>query len=148
MPNIINFLYRLYQSFSDRQPTQKQNIITDHIREYISEIRFELTEDENIDISYFLPDINNRSLDDLSKLAEKYAKFLMAINEGYLRDDIIKVFSDNIKKSENPQDHLFWDNVMVYWSMLHVESIKNQKHKEKKDQPLIRPISVFNRIEN
>lgn len=152
---MLNLIQKIYKKlFSQRSNPKNKNVNQDTSsskikkESYIAEMSFALADTEDIDIAYIVPDLDNKSLEELSFLAEKYAKFLMAINEGYLRDDIVKIMTDNTKKSDNPQDHLFWDNVMVYWGMFHVEALKNKRHKEKTDQPLIRPLSVFNRPEN
>jgi hypothetical protein len=153
MLNIIKTVYNRFfpipkKSVKDKNLISNSDESIDKQDSYIADIRFELTDNEDIDISYIVPNLENKSLEDLSILAEKYAKFLMAINEGYLREDLVKIITDKTKKSDNPQDHLFWDNVMVYWGMCHVEALKNKRYKEKTDQPLVRPLSVFNSSEN
>ena len=112
---------------------------------YIGALSFKMTAESDIDVMCALPDLKNASTDQISSLAEKYADFLLAINEGYLKDDIIKIIQKNVNADTDPKDTLFVENMLFYWALAHVESQKRKKNKEKKDQPIIRPISVFNR---
>jgi hypothetical protein len=112
---------------------------------YIGALSFKVTAESDIDLMCALPDLKNASTDQISALAEKYANFLLAINEGHLKDDIIKIIQKNINIDTNPKDVLFLENMLFYWSLAHIESQKRKRNKEKKDQPVIRPISVFNR---
>jgi hypothetical protein len=117
----------------------------DHDHEiYIGAISFKITPDLDIDVMCALPDIKNSTIDQISVLAEKYADFLLAINEGHLKNDIIEIIQNNVYKSGDPKDTLFLENMLFHWALAHVEYEKKKRNKEKKDQPVIRPISVFN----
>jgi hypothetical protein len=111
---------------------------------YIGAISFKITSDLDIDVMCVLPDTENSTIDQISALAEKYADFLLAINEGHLKNDIIDIIQQRVDKSGNPKDTLFLENMLFHWALSHVEYEKKKKNKEKKDQPVIRPISVFN----
>lgn len=112
-------------------------------KDYIGLLSFALTKDTDIDVSYALPNVDDLDADKIANIAEQYASFLMAINEGYLRNEIISMIDKNIAKHNNINEQLFWENVITFWSLLHVEA-QSKKQKQKKDQPLIRPLSVFN----
>lgn len=112
-------------------------------KDYIGLLSFALTKDTDIDVSYSLPNVDDLDADKIASIAEQYASFLMAINEGYLRNEIISMIDKNIVKHNNVNEQLFWENVITFWSLLHVEA-QSKKQKQKKDQPLIRPLSVFN----
>lgn len=143
MFKLINHIYTYILSF-----IRKDKKDTVHSKNpYVSQLSFYLTKKDEVDIEHVLPNIKDMSLEEVIYLSEKYAKFLMIINEGYLKEDIIQIIDEGVKKSEDPNDHLFWENVMVHWALLHVESLKNKKQKEKRDQPLIRPLYAFGTIE-
>ena len=112
---------------------------------YIGALSFKITAESDIDVMCALPDLENASTDQIAALAEKYADFLLAINEGYLKDDIINIIQKNVDAGTDPKDTLFLENMLFYWAVAHVESQKKKRNKEKKDQPVIRPISVFSR---
>jgi hypothetical protein len=113
---------------------------------YIGAISFKITSDLDIDVICALPDTKNSNVDQISILAEKYADFLLAINEGHLKNDIIEIIQNSVNKSSEPKDTLFLENMLFHWALAHVEYEKKKRNKEKKDQPVIRPISVFSPI--
>jgi hypothetical protein len=141
MQQIISYLKWLFTKTKEKPKDTE----TEHIdkENYIGMLSFHLTEDTDIDVQYALPKVDNIDIKRIPELAEKYASFLMAINDGYLRDHIIQMVEDNLKKNFNPNEILFWDNVITSWAMKHVEA-QEKKQKPKKDQPLIKPLSVFN----
>jgi hypothetical protein len=110
---------------------------------YIGAISFKVTADLDIDVMCTLPDIKNATTDQISILAEKYANFLLTINEGHLKDDIINIIQNTVNKNDEPKDTLFLENMLFHWALSHVEHEKKKRNREKKDQPVIRPISVF-----
>ena len=115
---------------------------------YIGSLSFRLTEDYDIDIVCGFPGTADKSDEELLDSAEKFAEFLMQINEGYLKEDVVNLIKNSAVKTPDDRYYLFLENVVVFWAMLHVEKQKEKKQKEKKDQPVIRPLSVFNRMEN
>jgi hypothetical protein len=130
------------------KPPSKENIASEKTEDneiYIGALSFKITAESDIDVMCILPDLKNASTDQISSIAEKYADFLLAINEGYLKDDIVKIIQKKVDAGDDPKDTLFLENMLFYWALSHVESQKRKKNKEKKDQPVIRPISVFNR---
>jgi hypothetical protein len=115
--------------------------------EYIGSLSFKLTSNSEIDLEYVLPDITNKSIQEMSYLAEQYAEFLMAINEGYLRDEILSIMNKKADTTRDSQEKLFWDNIISFWAMLHIEVQQEKKNRSKSEKPLIRPLSTFNKSE-
>ena len=115
---------------------------------YIGSLSFRLTEDYEIDIFCGFPAVSDKSDDEKLELAEKFAEFLLYVNEGYLKADVVNLIKDNAVKTTDDKYYLFLENIMVFWAMLHNEAQKTNKQKYKKDQPVIRPLSVFSRTEN
>jgi hypothetical protein len=113
--------------------------------EYIGAISFKLTKNNDIDVMYSLPDISNKSSEELLDVADKYGKFLMVINQGYLQQDIIDILRSNVKPDDDSKDHLLLDNILLFWSMSEIEAETRLNSRIKKQQPLIRPSTVFNR---
>jgi hypothetical protein len=114
--------------------------------EYIGGLSFKLTLDGEIDISCSLPDISTKPIEQITLIAEKYSEFLLFINEGYAKDDIMKILKKNVKVSDDPNDHLFLENFLVFYAMLSTEYKKTKALKEKYDQPMVRPTSVFRTV--
>jgi hypothetical protein len=139
---IIDKIKYLFVSKPKEVETQKISS-TPTEEKYIGMLTFNLTDESDIDVRYALPDVDNIDIKRIPDLAEKYAYFLMSINDGYLRDNIIQIVEENLKKHQNSNEILFWENVITSWAMLHVEA-NAKKQKSRKDQPLIRPLSVFN----
>jgi len=137
---ISSFVKKEELPITEKQPVNK----IENNETYIGAISFKVTSDLDIDVMCALPDIKNATTDEISVLAEKYADFLLAINEGHLKDDIINIIQNNVDKSTEPKDTLFLENMLFHWALTHVEYEKKKRNKEKKDQPVIRPISVFN----
>lgn len=140
MQQLIDFIKKIcgYKNLS-----KTEHPLTANTEEYIGMLSFHLTDESDIDVQFALPKVDNLDTKRIPDLAEKYASFLMAINDGYLRDHIIQMIEGNLKKNQNPNEILFWDNVITSWALQHVEA-QEKKRKNKKDQPLIRPLSVFN----
>jgi hypothetical protein len=124
----------------------KNNIENSLEEEYIGGLSFKVTLDGEIDISCSLPDISTKPVEQITLIAEKYSEFLLFINEGYAKDDIMKILKKNVKVSDDPNDHLFLENFLVFYTMLSTEYKKTKALKEKYDQPMVRPTSVFRTV--
>lgn len=142
MQQLITFLKRLFSTATKpkTETDSKSYFVKD---EYIGMLSFHLTDQSDIDVQFALPKVDTLDAKLIPDLAEKYASFLMAINDGYLRDNIVNMIEGHLKKYQNPNEILFWDNVITSWALQHVEA-QEKKQKSKKDQPLIRPLAVFN----
>lgn len=137
---ILNWFSLKKKEIKQKDKENKEN--------YIGSLSFKLTENYDIDLACSFPETTNRSLEELTTLAEKFAQFLMTSSEGDLKEDVIRILKNSATKSVNDNDYLFLENVLVFWAMLHVETQKHKRQRDKRDQPVIRPISVFNRITN
>lgn len=146
MLNIKLYINKLLDIICKKFQKSKRISNTNQSSEYkIAELSFQLTNDSNIDIAYSLPEFTHLTAEQMLILSEKYAKFLMIINDGLLKEDIIQTLENSVKNSENPDDHLFWENVMINLGILHVEALSAKKQKDKKDQPTVRPLYAFGR---
>lgn len=143
--HIIALIYKKLLAFF------KYNYITNTQQkkeEYIASLSFYLTKNKEIDTVCIVPDVGDKTLDELSDIAHNYAKFLMYINEGYLREDIFSILDEEDKKPgltepQKAKNKLFIDNVLFNWALIHVEHQKAKKNNKNSHQPLVRPISVF-----
>jgi hypothetical protein len=148
---IIAQIYKKLLSFFKPKTIDntKSNSQNNTKEEYIGSLAFNITKNREIDILCSFPDLTNKDMEHIRELSEIYAEFLIYINEGYLKDDILDILEnkDNHKQlteEQQAKDRLFIDNLMFNWAILHVENLKKKKQNSKEDQPLIRPISVFN----
>lgn len=145
MHKLIEF-YRYIQNLilkSKNNSLDIKSVKDNSNEEYIGGLSFKVTFDGEIDISCSIPDISTKPVEQIMLIAEKYSEFLLFINEGYAKDDIMKILKKNVKASDNPNDHLFLENFLVFYSMLSAEHKKAKVLKEKYDQPMIKPTSVF-----
>lgn len=144
--NILHKIYKILFSYF-----KKDLHITDNANkdEYIGYLSFYITKNKDIDIICGSPDITHKSLDEMNALSEIYAEFLLYLNSGYLKDDILNILNNKFKNKELTEDQqakykLFFDNVIFNWAILYSEHLKKKKQNRKDDQPLVRPSAVFN----
>lgn len=109
--------------------------------ECVGAITFKLNKDKTVDISCFTPEIESLSVGSMTKLSENYAELLSLINDGILAPKIVEFINGVIDKSNNDQEKLFLENILVFWGLSHVENLK--KKRAKSNQPVIRPSAVF-----
>lgn len=110
----------------------------------IANIDFLLNKD-NINVNFCLPDIKNKSNEEMIIIAENYANFLLTITSGDMNEKICQSFNEQIKSDTDPNLILFIDNIISFWLMLYKEKSKKRIKKYDQFQPLIRPIDVFNK---
>lgn len=103
-------------------------------------ITIALKPDYNIDIKFAYPDLN--SCDDYSipNIAERYAQLLLYINSVALKYKLQDYIEEQSKESDNVKQKLFFDNIVFFHDVM-LQEIRAKKHK---NEPLIRPSSVFN----
>jgi len=142
MLNLNKYFIRLYKYFFDKpQPVKKTSLLDKE--QYIGGLIFALTNDLDIDVSCILPETNGKNLTEITSLAEKYGQFLLSINEGYLKNDLINILKQHKKTNQEDMHTLLCDNIIIAWSLFHTELLKSKQYQEKNDQPVIRPLSVF-----
>lgn len=74
------------------------------------------------------------------KFSEQFAQFIYHITQPSFRQTIL----DNIKQnSENPEDTLFYQNVVFNIALL--DTYKKENNNTKDREPVVRPLTVFSR---
>jgi len=101
-------------------------------------ITISLTNNYDIDIELKYPNIDNKNINDIPNIAEKYAELLIFINSSPLRYRLLDTIKDKSYRSENIKEKLFFDNVISFYDI-----IKQEIKKANNSGPLISPISVF-----
>ena len=137
-------IYSILQWLNTKFFSKKPEITTKEEEEQsdvVGAITFKLFKDKEISIACYIPETKDFSVEQMTQLSEDYAELMMYINEGLLATKIIGFIKDSMVKTDLEQDKLFFENVLVFWTMHHVEHIKQKKIKS--NQPLIRPSSVF-----
>lgn len=109
---------------------------------HIGSIQFILNANEKISIFCELPGTQKKSLDDISKLAEIYAKFLLRITDISSMSEVTKQLKDTIK-DENPETILLVDNILFFQQVFFQENQKKIYQEIFSKEPLIKPSSVF-----
>lgn len=117
------------------------NSLVDENIDIIGSITFKLLKDKNINISCYITETKDFSVNELTELSEDYAELMMCINEGLLATEIIKFIKESIEATEFEQDKLFFENVLAFWSIHYANYIKQKR--AKLNQPLIKPSAVF-----
>lgn len=136
----MNIIDNIKKQFCSKKDSSNKKIEDS----YIGSLELKLTKDGDIDLLCKMPDINNKSADEMVILAENYAKFLLYICQGdFLQKDILDFLDHNAEKTRDPEYKLLLDNIMMFWNALNKEYKKRLKIELKDDLPLIRPISVF-----
>lgn len=132
----------IFKWFNTKFFSKKPTIINqEEESDVVGAITFKLYKNKEISIACYIPETKDFSVDQMTQLSEDYAELLMYINEGLLATKIIEFIKDSMVNTELEQDKLFFENVLVFWTMHHVEHTKQKKIKS--NQPLIRPSSVF-----
>ena len=85
--------------------------------------------------------LNKINEDNQLKQSESFAQFLYHVTQPSFRQTIL----DNIKiHSQTPEDVLFYQNVIFNITMLELYKNNKESLKGKDNEPVIRPLSVFN----
>lgn len=110
---------------------------------YVCEISFQLTKDNDIDIGFKHTDVREYSVEEISTLAENCANMIVLMNNGFLKKDLIGTIK-HVKKANmnNDKSTLLLDNVLFFHNLLQ-EELKSIR---KESGPLIRPSSVFKSV--
>ena len=111
----------------------------DDIDKYLCGISFYLTDKYEIDVSGFVPNMEEIDVDDITNISEKYAQLLLSVNKGFLKDKILEILTERARTTDNTNEQLFINNVIVFYGLLKDELSKLQNSK----YPLIRPTNVF-----
>jgi hypothetical protein len=96
-----------------------------------------------IEIGCFLPDINNKSSDEIALIAEKYTNFLVSITSGEMNGTIFKLLEKTINSNSDPDKILLIDNISSFWPIIYKEKQQKKQKKYSQYQPLVRPIEAF-----
>lgn len=148
MRHIYQILQRFLTLFKKRTKPNSDLISTNNqhlsTEEYIGSLTFKLTNHGDVDISCGFPDAVDWNNAIILEMAEKYAQFLLLINEGHTQEDILSILRGKEKDLDiHEKDRLFINNIITFWAMLHVEQQTVRTTKDKTDQPVIRPLAVF-----
>lgn len=108
----------------------------------VGSIRFILKDNNKINISCELPSTNTKSPEEISKIAENYAKFLLSITDISSIEEIAKQLKDKTK-NQNPETVLLVDNILFFEQLLMQENQKKIYQELFSKEPLIKPSSVF-----
>lgn len=135
---IKKLLYKLLAQ--KKQETIKDKNFTD----YICEVNFKLRPDQNIDIEFLYDNVQDRSVDEISILAETCANLIVLINNGLMKKDLLNTIKNYKKQNmNNEKNTLFLDNVLFFNSLLQ-EELKAIK---KDNGPLIRPLMALRSLD-
>lgn len=108
----------------------------------VGSVNFSLLDNYSIDINVDLPDMSTSTPENIAILAERYAEFLLSINQGFHKNDIVGILQSKIDQNNN-QQYLFIDNIISFWGLLYEQYRKNKKNYTENNQPVVKPSQVF-----
>jgi hypothetical protein len=128
----------------------RKNFFTNHKKEtqtdseYCASLFFGLLDKNHdmVDIKCLLPDVTDKSSDQILSIAEKYAELLVIINTEAFNKKIYEILNKN-KNIDNHKEVLLIDNIISFWNVLYEEESKKQFSKYKLSQPMIKPSEAF-----
>lgn len=134
---MITKIVEYIKAFLSKKPIAKEETMAEY-KDMVCGISYAYHQNKTISIDIVLNKIDD---DDQIKQSEIFAQFLYHISQPSFRQTVL----DNMKHhSESPDDVLFYQNVVFNIAMLELYH-NNKEHSKKKDQePVIRPLSVFN----
>lgn len=126
---MLKKLFHYFKTFFTKTPVKNQYSIT-----------ISLKPDYDIDIKFAYPDLNTCDDYNIPNIAERYAQLLVYINSVALKYKLQDYIEEQTKENDNVKHKLFFDNIVFFHDVM-LQEIRAKKHK---NEPLIRPSSVFN----
>jgi hypothetical protein len=142
MHNIYHLLEKFLLYFK-RKSLKKSIIYKKYDKNIADSLSFSLCENNDINIHFKLPEIKNKSNEEIASIAENYASFLLSITSGEINQKMCEILTDQVDSNSDPNMVLFVDNIISFWIMLHKDRSKKGLKKYDQSQPLIRPTQVF-----
>lgn len=136
----LSFLFGRAQSTEVVVPS-KEDLEKLSVQEnYICELSFKLTENEEIDIEFLHSGVDDMSPEEILLISEKYARLIVLVNNGLLKKQFLNTLKSYQKKQiNNDKNILLFDNIIFFNTLLQ----KELKYFQKENEPLVRPSSVF-----
>lgn len=131
--------------FRDRKISKNKDIPNNSI-EYIASLSLGLLNNDydTVDIKCLLPDVDNKSIEEISNIAEKYAQLLVLLHTEAFDKNIFRILDNNkILYKDNYKSTLLIDNIISFWKILYQLESKKYHQKFKMNQPLIKPSEAF-----
>lgn len=107
-------------------------------------LSFHLQDNATIIVGLGIPDTINITSDDIVDISEKYASFLVHINNGLMQEEVTKLIHSALENTSDLNKQLFLKNTLYFLPILEKELEKSLTKKYMNNQPVIRPIHVFN----
>ena len=135
-------IYRKFLMFF-RQSIPREHITTPQTTEIFGSLCLSLDADAQISVSCTLPDGSNKDSEEIVCLAEEYATLLLCTNDAQFKKIISNTLHDLAKTTENSNEVLLIENILVFWGALYNQYQINQVHQQKINSPIVRPRLVF-----
>lgn len=103
-------------------------------------IKVSLTEDLQVKVELFYPDVNKFDVDAIPAVAEKFAELFIYISSSSFKAKLSELVNNKSYQNDNIKEKLFFDNLISFYDLLRSEIQKTNNS----SAPLIRPISAFN----
>lgn len=134
------FIQYILSLFFVGKKTEKTNPGTTD-KNYTCQISFCLNSHKEIDIYCQLPDLKRGDMKSLHNDSMVVAEFLHIIHSGKLQKQTLSLIQEETEY--NPEEKLFFDNIVFYLTLLDTE--RNKSNKTSVNEPLVRPSRVFNK---
>lgn len=134
-------LLRLFPFFQKNKTELSKTISLKESRDHnIHTLSVILYPNDIVDILLTHPDLEQFSISEISKEAEKFAELLVHITNAPMEPKLLAVITNKSKITESIKEQLFYDNIITYYNLIKSEFEKNTSDND----PVIRPSAAFN----
>ena len=143
MPNLSQIYANFLTLFKKRKTSEEKD--TTNI-DYIATLSFGILESDNdtVDIKCLLPDVDNKTTEEIVDIAEKYAQLLVLVSTEGFNKNISNILNNHKKNHKENYKHIMLiDNIISFWDILYNIQTKKYYQRYKSNQPLIKPSEAF-----
>jgi hypothetical protein len=144
MFNLFQIYDKFLISFKSFFSKKEQNNLNKEM--YLASLSLAIVDHDKdlLDIRCLLPDVKNKSIEEIMVIAERYAEMLTYVNTEKFNKYIDQILQESkTKNSDDFKQTMLIDNIFHFWDIYYNLENKRQYQKYKKDQPLIKPSQAF-----
>lgn len=146
MQNLYQIFVKFLTIFKSKSKDNQKKEQSENNTEHIASLFFGLlkSDTDTIDIKCLLPNVETKSIEDITNIAEKYAQLLVLINTENLNKNISRILETyKIKNQDNYKALMLIDSIISFWEILYTAEHKKHYQRFRATQPLIKPSEAF-----